>query len=98
MLIFFVIVYVRQSRKIVAFLIILFYNIIKDGCLEGGIIMDIATASMSLASLKLGMEVSTSVTKKAMESAEMNAEAIVEMVEAVNQMTVPSDNIIDVRA
>lgn len=60
--------------------------------------MDIAAASMSLASLKLGMEVSTSVTKKAMESAEMNAEAIVEMVEAVNQMTVPSDNIIDVRA
>lgn len=60
--------------------------------------MDIAAASMSLASLKLGMEVSTSVTKKVMESAETNAEAIVEMLEAVNQMTAPSDNIIDVRA
>lgn len=60
--------------------------------------MDIAAASMSLANLKLGAAVSTSVTKKAMESAETNAEAIVEMLEAVNQMTVPSDNIIDVRA
>lgn len=82
----------------VAFLIISFYNIVKDDCPEGGIIMDIAAASMSLASLKLGMEVSTSVTKKAMESAETNTEAIVEMLEAVNQMNVPSDNIIDVRA
>lgn len=60
--------------------------------------MDIAATSMSLASLKLGMEVSTSVTKKAMESAETNMEAIVEMLEAVDQMAVPSDNMIDVRA
>lgn len=60
--------------------------------------MDIAAASMSLANMKLGMAVSTSVTKKAMESAEMNAEAIVEMLEAVDQMSVSGDNIIDVRA
>lgn len=60
--------------------------------------MDIAAASMSLANMKLGMAVSTSVTKKAMESAEMNADAIVEMLEAVDQMSVSGDNIIDVRA
>lgn len=60
--------------------------------------MDIAAASMSLANMRLGMAVSTSVTKKAMESAEMNAEAIVEMLDAVDQMTVSGDNIIDVRA
>ncbi len=60
--------------------------------------MDIAAASMSLASLKLGMEASTSITKKAMETAETNAAALVEMLEAVDQMTVPSDNLIDVRA
>lgn len=60
--------------------------------------MDIAAASMSLANMKLGMAVGTSVTKKVMESAEMNAEAIVEMLEAVDQMAVSADNIIDVRA
>lgn len=87
-----------NNNEMVAFLIISFYNIIKDSCLEGGIMMDIAAASMSLASLKLGMEASTSITKKAMETAETNAAALVEMLEAVDQMTVPSDNLIDVRA
>lgn len=60
-------------------------------------IMDIAATSMSLASFKLGVEVSTSVTKKAMESAEVNAEVITEMLETLEQM-VPSENMIDVRA
>lgn len=60
-------------------------------------IMDIAAMSMDLANFKLGMEVGTSVSKKVMESAEVNAEVITEMIEAINQM-VPSENIIDVRA
>ncbi len=60
--------------------------------------MDVAAASMSLANWKLGMAVGTSVTKKAMESAEMNAEALVEMLEVVDQIAVSGDNIIDVRA
>lgn len=59
--------------------------------------MDIAAMSMNLANFKLGMEVSTSVSKKVMESAEANAEAITEMLEAIDRM-VPSENIIDVRA
>ncbi len=59
--------------------------------------MDVAATSMSLASLKLGLEVGASVTKKAMESAEVNMEGITEMLEAVDQM-IPSDSIIDVRA
>lgn len=59
--------------------------------------MDIAATSISLASLKLGMEVSTSVTKKAMESAEISMEAITKMLETVDQIA-PSDSIIDVRA
>lgn len=61
--------------------------------------MDIAATSMSLASLKLGMEVGVSVSKKVMESAEVNAEAITEMLEAIDQMA-PSEstNLIDVRA
>ncbi len=60
-------------------------------------IMDIAATSMSLASFKIGMEVGASVTQKVMESAEINAQAITEMLEAIDQM-VPSENIIDVRA
>lgn len=59
--------------------------------------MDIAATSMSLASLKIGLEVGASVSKKVMESAEVNAEAITEMLEAIDQM-VPSESIIDVRA
>lgn len=59
--------------------------------------MDVAATSMSLASLKLGLKVGASVTKKAMESAEVNMEGITEMLEAVDQM-IPSDSIIDVRA
>lgn len=61
--------------------------------------MDIAATSMSLASLKLGMEVGVSVSKKVMESSEVNAEAITEMLEAIDQMA-PSEgaNLIDVRA
>lgn len=59
--------------------------------------MDIAAMSMSLADFKLGMQVGTSVSKKVMESAEVNAEVITEMLDAINQM-VPSENIIDVRA
>jgi hypothetical protein len=62
-------------------------------------IMDIAATSMSLASLKIGLEVGASVSKKVMESAEVNAEAITEMLEAIDQMA-PSEsvNLIDVRA
>lgn len=52
---------------------------------------------MSLASFKLQMEVGTSVAKKVMDTAELNAEAITKMIEAVDQM-VPTENIIDVRA
>ena len=61
-------------------------------------IMDIAATSMSLASLKIGLEVGASVSKKVMESAEVNAEAITEMLEAIDQMA-PSEsvNLIDVR-
>ncbi|MCI9237064.1 YjfB family protein [Lachnospiraceae bacterium 50-23] len=61
--------------------------------------MDIAATSMSLASLKIGLEVGASVSKKVMESAEVNAEAITEMLEAIDQMA-PSEsvNLIDVRA
>lgn len=60
-------------------------------------IMDIAAMSMELASYKLGMEVGTSVSKKVMESAEVNAEVITEMIDAIEKMT-PSENLIDVRA
>lgn len=62
-------------------------------------IMDIAATSMSLASLKIGLEVGASISKKVMESAEVNAEAITEMLEAIDQMA-PSEsvNLIDVRA
>ena len=59
--------------------------------------MDIAAKSMSLASFKLQLEVGTSVAKKVMDSAELNAEAITKMIDAVDQM-VPTENIIDVRA
>lgn len=61
--------------------------------------MDIAATSMSPASLKIGLEVGASVSKKVMESAEVNAEAITEMLEAIDQMA-PSEsvNLIDVRA
>lgn len=61
--------------------------------------MDIAATSMSLASLKIGLEVGASISKKVMESAEVNAEAITEMLEAIDQMA-PSEsvNLIDVRA
>ena len=61
--------------------------------------MYIAATSMSLASLKIGLEVGASVSKKVMESAEVNAEAITEMLEAIDQMA-PSEsvNLIDVRA
>lgn len=59
--------------------------------------MDIAAMSMSLATNRLQMDVSTSVVKKAMESAEINAEGLVQMLEAAQQ-TLPSENIIDVRA
>lgn len=60
-------------------------------------IMDIAAMSMSLADFKLDMQVSTSVSKKVMDSAEVNAEVITKMLDAIDQM-VPSENIIDVRA
>ena len=59
--------------------------------------MDIAATSMSLASFKLQLEVGTSVAKKVMDSAELNAEAITKMIDAVDQM-VQTENIIDVRA
>lgn len=60
--------------------------------------MDIAAMSMSLASSRLMMNVSTSVAKKAMESAEVSADGINKMLEAVEQMMPSSENIIDVRA
>lgn len=59
--------------------------------------MDIAAMSMSLANSRLMMDVSTSVAKKAMESAEVSAEGINKMLEAVEHM-MPSEHIIDVRA
>ena len=60
--------------------------------------MDIAAMSMSLASSRLMMNVSTSMAKKAMESAEVSADGINKMLEAVEQMMPSSENIIDVRA
>lgn len=60
--------------------------------------MDIAAMSMSLASSRLAMDVSTSIAKKAMESAEVSAEGIDKMLEAVEQIMPSSDHIIDVRA
>lgn len=60
--------------------------------------MDIAAMSVSLASSRLMMNVSTSVAKKAMESAEVSADGINKMLEAVEQMMPSSENIIDVRA
>lgn len=59
--------------------------------------MDIAALSMSMASSKLAVQVSTSVAKKAMESAEINAEGLNKMMEAVEQI-IPSDHIIDIKA
>lgn len=66
----------------------------------GGIYMDIAEMSMSLASSRLGMAVSTSIAKKAMDTVEMNAEGLNKMLEAVEQIeqVASSANIIDVRA
>lgn len=61
--------------------------------------MDIAAMSMDLASSRLQLAVNTSVTKKAMESAEITAEGLNKMLEAVERIqTAPSDCIIDVRA
>lgn len=62
--------------------------------------MDIAEMSMSLASSRLGMAVSTSIAKKAMDTVEMNAEGLNKMLEAVEQIeqVVSSANSIDVRA
>lgn len=59
--------------------------------------MDIAAMSVSLASSRLGLAVGTSVTKKAMESAEINAEGLSKMIEAAKQI-MPDEHIIDVRA
>lgn len=63
--------------------------------------MDIAAMSMSLASTKLAMSVSTSVAKKAMESAEVTAAGLNKMLEAVEQISpdIPVEqHIIDVKA
>ena len=60
--------------------------------------MDIAAMSMSLANSRLAMNVSTSVAKKAMESAKISADGIDKMLEAVEQMMPSSDHILDVRA
>lgn len=63
--------------------------------------MDIAAMSMSLASTKLAMSVSTSVAKKAMESAEVTAAGLNKMLEAVEQISpdIPIEqHIIDVKA
>lgn len=59
--------------------------------------MDIAAMSMSLATSRLSMEISTSITKKTMETAELNAEGLNKMFEAAEQI-IPGDNLIDVRA
>lgn len=63
--------------------------------------MDIAAMSMSLSSAKLAMSVSTSVAKKAMESAEVTAAGLNKMLEAVEQISpdIPVEqHIIDVKA
>lgn len=63
--------------------------------------MDIAAMSMSLASTKLAMSVSTSVAKKAMESAEVTAAGLNKMLETVEQISpdIPVEqHIIDVKA
>lgn len=60
--------------------------------------MDIAAMSMSLANSRLMMDVSTAVTKKAMESAEISADGINKMLEAVEQQGAVGEHIIDVRA
>lgn len=59
--------------------------------------MDIAAMSMNLATSRLQMEIGTSVTKKAMETAEINAEGLNKMIESMEAL-VPSDCLIDVRA
>lgn len=59
--------------------------------------MDIAAISMNLASTRLQLDVSTSVAKKVMESAEVNAQALTEMLEPVEQM-MSGEHIIDTYA
>lgn len=59
--------------------------------------MDIAAMSMDLAISRLQMDVGTSVAKKVMDTAEINAEGLNKMIESVASL-VPSDCIIDVRA
>lgn len=60
--------------------------------------MDIAAMSMSLANSRLQMEIGTSIAKKVMDSAEINAEGLNKMIESLEEITPSSDCIIDVRA
>lgn len=59
--------------------------------------MDIAAMSMDMSAARLQMQVGVSVTKKAMETSEIEAAGLYSMMDAAAQ-TIPSEHLIDVKA
>lgn len=59
--------------------------------------MDIAAMSMDLSAMRLQMQAGIAVTKKAMETSEIEAAGLYSMMDAAAQ-TLPSEHLIDVKA